>query len=121
MFDIGFLELLLVGVVALLVLGPERLPGAARTAGKWVGKARSMVSLVSQEIDRELKAEELRDKLKKEGDTLGLEKIQGTVKEALDRAKDFKHMVNQDASPPSSSESLSTKISDSATNESLKP
>jgi sec-independent protein translocase protein TatB len=100
MFDIGFLELVLVGIVALLVLGPERLPTAARTAGKWVGKARRMVSQVSQEIDRELKADELREKLKMEGDTLGLDKIQGTVQEALDKAKDFEHLINQDATRP---------------------
>ncbi len=121
MFDIGFLELLLVGVIALLVLGPERLPGAARTAGKWVGKARKMVGQVSQEIDRELKAEELREKLKKEGDTLGLEKIQGTVKEALDKAKDFEHLVNQDTTPLSPSESLSPRAAESTTNDPLKP
>lgn len=108
MFDIGFLELLLVGVIALLVLGPERLPTAARTAGKWVGKARRMMSQVSQEIDRELKAEELRDKLKKEGDTLGLEKIQSTVKEALDKAKDFEHMVAKDSSSLLQPEALSS-------------
>ncbi|MCM2321560.1 MAG: Sec-independent protein translocase protein TatB, partial [Pseudomonas sp.] len=38
MFDVGFSELLLVALVALLVLGPERLPGAARTAGLWIGR-----------------------------------------------------------------------------------
>jgi len=60
MFDIGFWELALVGVVALLVVGPERLPGLARTAGHWVGKMRRFVSHVKGEIDRELKAEELK-------------------------------------------------------------
>lgn len=108
MFDIGFLEILLVGVIALLVLGPERLPGAARTAGKWVGKARGMVSQVTQEIDREIKAEELREKLKKEGDTLGLEKIQGTVTDALSKAKDFEHLVEKEGSHLSGSETLSS-------------
>jgi len=60
MFDIGFWELVMVGVVALIVVGPERLPGLARTAGLWLGKARYFVSSVKAEIDRELKAEELR-------------------------------------------------------------
>ncbi|EXJ16352.1 Sec-independent protein translocase protein TatB [Imhoffiella purpurea] len=59
MFDVGFTELLLIGVVALVVLGPERLPRVARVAGMWVGKARRTLSSVKQEIDRELKAEEL--------------------------------------------------------------
>ncbi|CAK0768084.1 Sec-independent protein translocase protein TatB [Gammaproteobacteria bacterium] len=60
MFDIGFWELVMVGVVALIVVGPERLPGLARTAGLWLGKARYFVSSVKAEIDREIKAEELR-------------------------------------------------------------
>ncbi|MEO5343437.1 MAG: Sec-independent protein translocase protein TatB [Gammaproteobacteria bacterium SHHR-1] len=60
MFDVGFMELLLVGVVALLVVGPERLPGLARTAGAWVGRARAFVGNVKADIDKELKAEELK-------------------------------------------------------------
>lgn len=50
----------MVGVVALLVVGPERLPGLARTAGAWVGRARSFIGNVKADIDRELKAEELK-------------------------------------------------------------
>lgn len=66
MFDVGFSELLLVGVVALLVLGPERLPKVARTAGLWLGRARAMAQRFTAEIDRELKAEELRQTLREE-------------------------------------------------------
>ena len=58
MFDVGFFELLLIGVVALLVIGPERLPMVARKAGMWAGRARRFVSSVKQDIDRELQAEE---------------------------------------------------------------
>lgn len=60
MFDIGFWELCLVGLISLLVIGPERLPKAARIAGFWVGKARSMVTAVKHEINQELHAEEMR-------------------------------------------------------------
>ncbi|WP_048306390.1 Sec-independent protein translocase protein TatB [Halomonas sp. PR-M31] len=63
MFDIGFLELLIIGVVGLLVLGPERLPKAARTAGLWVGKIKRTVSNMQREINSQLEAEELRQKL----------------------------------------------------------
>ncbi|MDT0502398.1 MULTISPECIES: Sec-independent protein translocase protein TatB [unclassified Halomonas] len=63
MFDIGFLELLLLGVVGLLVLGPERLPKAARTLGLWIGKIKRTVSGMQREISAQLEAEELRQKL----------------------------------------------------------
>jgi len=92
MFDIGFLELLICGVIALLVLGPERLPTAARAAGRWVGGARRMVSQFTSELDRQLKADELREELRKAGD-VGLDDVQKTVRGALDEAKKYEHMI----------------------------
>jgi len=59
MFDIGFSELFLIGIVALIVLGPERLPKAARFAGLWVRRARAQWHSVKGELERELAAEEL--------------------------------------------------------------
>ena len=66
MFDVGFFELLLIGIVALLVVGPERLPKLARAAGKWLGRGRRFVSSVKDDIDREIKADELREILNKQ-------------------------------------------------------
>lgn len=66
MFDIGFWELCLVGLVSLIVIGPERLPKAARIAGFWIGKTRNMVQNVKTEIKEELQAEELRQTLKEQ-------------------------------------------------------
>ncbi|WP_108445253.1 Sec-independent protein translocase protein TatB [Halomonas denitrificans] len=63
MFDMGFLELMIIGVVGLLVLGPERLPKAARTLGLWIGKIKRTVSGMQSEISAQLEAEELRQKL----------------------------------------------------------
>ncbi len=60
MFDVGFSELILIGVVALLVLGPERLPKLARDVGRWVGRARRYMNHVREEIDREVELSELR-------------------------------------------------------------
>ncbi len=60
MFDIGFSELMLIGIVALVVIGPERLPKVARTAGQWLGQLNRYVSQVKQDIDRDIKLEELR-------------------------------------------------------------
>jgi sec-independent protein translocase protein TatB len=62
-FDIGFGEIILVAVVALLVVGPERLPGMLRTAGIWIGKARRIVNNIKNDIDREIAAEELKRSL----------------------------------------------------------
>lgn len=60
MFDIGFTELLLIGVVTLLVLGPERLPKVARTAGAWFGRVNRYVGEVQRDITREMKLDEFR-------------------------------------------------------------
>lgn len=63
MFEIGFTELMLVGVVALLVLGPERLPKAAGTAGRWIGQAKRTMNGIKAQIEREMDAEQLRKEL----------------------------------------------------------
>ncbi len=60
MFDVGFWELAVIAVVALMVLGPERLPRAARTAGLWISKARRTVTTMKAEIERELDVEEMK-------------------------------------------------------------
>jgi sec-independent protein translocase protein TatB len=60
MFDIGFSELLVIGVVALLVIGPERLPRVARTVGHLMGRMQRYVSDVKADINREIELEELR-------------------------------------------------------------
>ena len=63
MFEVGFSEIALIAVVALLVLGPERLPGVARTVGALVRKARNSWQSVRTEIERELAAEEMKRNL----------------------------------------------------------
>lgn len=64
MFDIGFSEILLTGTVALVVLGPKRLPTAARFAGLWIRRARAQWHSVKSELERELAAEELKRSLR---------------------------------------------------------
>lgn len=66
MFDIGFLELVMIGIVGLVVIGPERLPGVARSIGKWVGRTRRFVANVKSDIDRELRDDELRQALSRD-------------------------------------------------------
>ncbi|MBT8420175.1 MAG: Sec-independent protein translocase protein TatB [Gammaproteobacteria bacterium] len=64
MFDIGFWELTIIAIIALVVIGPDRLPEFARTAGLWIGRARRIFANVKRDIDRELQAEELKRMLK---------------------------------------------------------
>ena len=66
MFDVGFFELTLIAVIALIVVGPERLPKLARTAGMWLGRGRRMISSVKADIDREIRADELRRTLEEQ-------------------------------------------------------
>nr|WP_295382635.1 Sec-independent protein translocase protein TatB [Pseudoxanthomonas sp.] len=64
MFDIGFPELVVIAIVALIVLGPERLPKVARFAGLWVRRARAQWHSVKDELERELAADELKRSLR---------------------------------------------------------
>ncbi len=75
MFDLGFWELMLIAVIALLVVGPERLPGLARSAGLWMGKLRRFIQTVKQDINQELAAEELQRTLDKHASIPELEDI----------------------------------------------
>jgi len=63
MIDVGFWEVAMIGVLALIILGPERLPSVARTAGAWMGKARRMMNDIKTDIKSELNEEDL-DQLK---------------------------------------------------------
>lgn len=83
MFDIGFTELLLIGVVALVVLGPDRLPGAVRTAGLWIGRIKRSFSAIKAEVEREIGADEIRRQLHNE-QILDLEREMKAMKKTFD-------------------------------------
>jgi len=86
MFDIGFQELLLVTIVALLVLGPERLPGALRTLGLWMGRMRRSFNAVKNEIEREIGMDEIRRQLHNEAVMEELKRIERDVRSSADAA-----------------------------------
>lgn len=76
MFDIGFMEMALIGVVALVVIGPERLPGVARTVGRWIGSARRFMSSVQADINMEVgKADELKRLLEEQTNIQSMHEI----------------------------------------------
>ena len=84
MFDIGFWELAVIAVVALLVIGPERLPKVARTAGLWVGRMRGFVMSVKADVDRELRAEELKRIMDEQAQSSGLHDIIEETRESVE-------------------------------------
>lgn len=59
MFDVGFTELVLIGLVALLVVGPERLPELVRTGGRWIGRAQRVARELRSELERDVGTREL--------------------------------------------------------------
>ncbi|PJC85181.1 twin-arginine translocase subunit TatB [Vibrio sp. HA2012] len=96
MFDIGFWELVLISVIGLVVLGPERLPVAIRTVVRFIHAARTMANGVKDELSHELKIQELQDKLKqaqKEATELDpeLQSSVDEVKQVVLRAEDTLH------------------------------
>ena len=80
MFDIGLTEMMLIGVVALVVIGPERLPGVARTAGKYVGRLKRFMTSVKADVEQELRADELRQILSDQQKEL--DSLKDTITEA---------------------------------------
>lgn len=90
MFDFGFWELAIVMVVALLVVGPKRLPALAGQVGRWVGKAKRMIASVRSDIESEIKAAELKDILEKQQSEIGelKEMLKGT-KDEIEKELDF--------------------------------
>ncbi len=106
MFDIGFWEIAIIALIGLLILGPERLPRAARSIGLWVGKARRMLAEVKRDIDRELDASDLK-------------KIKDEVKLTVEESKDVfeeaslkKDLEDAKSALEETAETLKEKVTD---------
>lgn len=88
MFDVGFWEIMIIGLVALVVVGPERLPELAYTIGKWLGKGRAMVNSIKSEIDREMQVDELKRIVEEQKKLINpLEEIIEETEEALTQSE----------------------------------
>lgn len=83
MFDIGFTELLLIAVIALVVLGPERLPGAIRTTAYWIGKIKRSFQSAREELEKELDVDGIKRQIHNEQVMKELEKTRSQVTESI--------------------------------------
>ena len=117
MFDIGFWELVLISVVGLVVLGPERLPVAIRSVSKFIGQAKSMANSVKDELSHELKVQELQENLRK-AEKMGMEDLSPDLKASVDELKQAAAQVQRPYAKPESDKPSETKPSVTETVES---
>jgi sec-independent protein translocase protein TatB len=94
MFDIGFLELLVITIIGLVVLGPERLPVAIRTVRDWISGVRKFSDSVKTELTEELRIQELHANLKK-AEQADMKNLSPEIAESLQTLKDAAEMVNR--------------------------
>jgi sec-independent protein translocase protein TatB len=87
MFDIGFWEFALIGVITLIVVGPERMPAIAKTAGHYIGKAKRFVAKIQEDIGDELEADKLKEHLNLEDKDANIVEIFEETKESLNKIK----------------------------------
>jgi sec-independent protein translocase protein TatB len=89
MFDIGFAELVIIGVISLLVIGPDRLPGAIRTASVWVGRLRRSFNDIKREVQQELHNDEVMQELRRTSEQV--------KREASELRRGFEEPASSDA------------------------
>ncbi|AZG33819.1 MAG: Sec-independent protein translocase protein TatB [Shewanella psychromarinicola] len=124
MFDgIGFMELLLIGILGLVVLGPERLPVAVRSITGWIRALKRMANSVKDELEQELKIDQLHADLKK-AESKGLANLSPELQESIDQLKKAAESVNrpykvEDTSPvaPKSSPDKSPSVAEAKSSE----
>ncbi|HEK2899441.1 Sec-independent protein translocase protein TatB [Proteus terrae] len=105
MFDIGFSQLLLVMVIGLVFLGPERLPVAVKTIAGWVRALRSLAANVQNELTQELKLQELQESLKKVEEKANLQTLSPELKASMDELKEAAQSLKQTYQAPTTPDS----------------
>jgi sec-independent protein translocase protein TatB len=125
MFDIGWSELLLIGIVALIAIGPKELPGALRTLGQWMSKVRRMASEFQNQFHEAMREAELAD-LKKEVDEMAtkaqsyahfdpIDDIRKDIEKAASPPPDLDTLTDTAALPPSSASTSSASTPSAST------
>ncbi len=87
MDNIGFSELVLLGIIALVVLGPEKLPGAIRSASLWIGRLKRSFNTIKTDIEREIGADEIRRQLRNEAIMDKFKQTKAQVNDAVNTVK----------------------------------
>lgn len=117
-FDIGFFELCFIAIIALLVLGPERLPTAARSIGRWVSKARRAFTSVKSEIDRELQLDELKQQIKQQQEKMeelvNNQTMQETLSETQQKINDTRAAFEREMAQQNDKQSYAKSEPDSS-------
>jgi len=86
-FDFGFWEIAIIGIITLIVVGPEKMPALARKAGLYVGKFKKFVSKIQNDINNEIKSEELKDQLSIKAEESSLSQTVKEAKSSIDEIK----------------------------------
>ena len=124
MFDIGFAELLVIGVLGLLVIGPERLPGTVRTVALWIGRLRRSFSDIRSEIEREVGADEIRRQLHNESVLASLKESKDQLNKEMSKAgeglRDIENSIAQ-KQDTATDEKLESKNTPDTEEQSLAP
>ena len=115
MFDSGFLEMLVIGIIALMVVGPERLPGLASKAGKMVGKMKAFVANTREDIEKEIRAEEMQSMLSKQKEEISelRDMVQNSGKDITDEVNEASNMLGESINEAEAS------VSDRSTNKTI--
>lgn len=95
MLDIGFSELLLVMIIGLVVLGPERLPIAVKTLAGWIRALRSLVANVQHELSQELKLQELQETLRKAEEKAQLQTLSPELKQSMEELRESTELLKK--------------------------
>ncbi len=92
MFDIGFWEFALIGVITLIIVGPEKMPAIARKAGKYAGKAKRFMAKIQEDIGDELEADKIKEHLNLQDEDSNVLEVLKDTKSTFD---DIKKDVNK--------------------------
>jgi sec-independent protein translocase protein TatB len=113
MFDVGFFELVLLGIVGLLVLGPERLPHAIRMTTAYVGKIRRAVTSVKDEFEREVNLHEMQQRIKQQVEESGLEEARQSLRDLKQQVeRPMTHDIDNSPSPSDSDNRIDGSLDD---------